>query len=102
MTVREYLNFHGLQPLGGAIILKKLYLINPWTKLHQILHSSSACSCESTNQNWWSFATGGALGGAIKMNIFFSNTSFCLSFSKFHMLLQHHRVNICYDFHEWT
>ena len=67
----EWINFFGLQPLGGAIIIKKLYLMNPCTDLHQILHTSAACCWKSMNQNSWTFATRDALGGATKMNNLF-------------------------------
>ena len=48
------------------------------------------------------FCQQGRTRGRYKDEYFITHTSFCLSVSKFHMLLQHHKLNICYDFHEWA
>ena len=76
MTVREWFKFWRVCPLGGAIIIKKLYLMNPCTDMHQILNICSACRCDSIYQNWWTSANRDALGGATKMNILFHTLPF--------------------------
>ena len=77
------MNFWGLQPLGGAITIKYLYLIIPCTDSHQISYISQQYWSEFMIWNWWTLATGDALGGAINVNILFHTLPVVSAFPNF-------------------
>ena len=112
---------HNLSPTGSrpflikAPILRRLhqmYLNNlVWGILSHQLQFHSVSSQDLEEEKLWkyfwsvfSFGRGSTENFAIYIKHIWTNYSsgFGLSFSKFHMFLQHRRVNTCYDFHKWA
>ena len=68
-TVKPWTKICGLYPLGGAINIRNLYLINHCTDSHQIFIMCLACHYEAMDQTWWTLYTRGRCRG--RFNFFF-------------------------------